>query len=79
MIKVLLNLINIGIDYIKLIFLRKMIFFYFLAIFFYNCNDSSTAPTWYITINLPLTSTEILFSDIVDDCNHEDEFSCNSN
>ena len=77
--KDLLNLINIDIDFIRLIFYRKITFFYIIAIFSLSCDDNVVAPTWYTTINLPLISTEILFSDIVNDCNQEDEESCNSN
>ena len=70
--KVHLNQINIGIRYIKLVLI------YLVAFFFTNCNDSSFSPSWYTTINLPLTSSEILFSDIVSDCEYIDESSCNS-
>ena len=70
--KVHLNQINIGIRYIKLVLI------YLVAFFFTNCNDSSFSPSWYTTINLPLTSSEILFSDIVSDCEYFDESSCNS-
>ena len=70
--KVHLNQINIGIRYIKLVFI------YLIAFLFTNCNDSSFSPSWYTTINLPLTSSEILFSDIVSNCEYSDESSCNS-
>ena len=70
--KVRLSQINIGIRYIKLVLI------YLVAFFFTNCNDSSFSPTWYTTINLPLTSSEILFSDIVSNCEYFDESSCNS-
>ena len=70
--KVRLSQTNIGIRYIKLVLI------YLVAFFFTNCNDSSFSPTWYTTINLPLTSSEILFSDIVTDCEYFDESSCNS-
>ena len=70
-----LNLINTGIDYIKFI---KNFFFYIIAVFFLGCSDDSLSPTWYTTINLPLTSTDIFFSDIVADCIYENEILCNS-
>ena len=74
--KDLLNLINIDIDFIKLIFYRKINFFYIIAIFSLSCDDNAVGPTWYTTINLPLISTEILFSDMVAECDLSDSLTC---
>ena len=74
--KDLLNLINTDIDFIKLIFYRKIIFFYIVAIFFLSCDDNVVTPTWYTTINFPLTSTELLFSDMVAECDLSDSLTC---
>ena len=72
--KVLLNLINTDIKkYISF----KINFIYFFIVLLLNCDsDSSLSPTWYTTINFPLTSEEILFNDIISECSYTTEESC---
>jgi len=72
--KGLLNLINIDIKkYINF----KIKFIYFIIVLLLNCDsDSSLSPTWYTTINFPLTSEEIFFSDIIAECDYSTEETC---